>query len=308
MIQRCNSCQELLLSQAQEPMAEELKPTRIFQSVSADIFSIGNMHFLVYVDAYSGYPMLAQNWGAFNSRQIINNIKYFFREMGIPCRLRSDNGPQFDSREFQTFLKDYGVTWSPSTPHYPQSNGLAESAVKSMKSILRKLKKVDISTDEFSNAVLEFRNTPKADGFSPCQRVFGHNLRSRMPAHHKSFLPECQKEADEVDQKAQVLKEKAKFRYNNRSRSLKPLKVGDSVRVQGDNGKRWDRIGKIVDIGKFRDYLVAVPSGRSYWRNRRFLKLFYGGAEEPDFNRDELESRSAPRRNPKRKVRFDLKK
>jgi transposase InsO family protein len=53
-----------------------------------------------------------------------------FVELGVPMRFRSDNGPQFDAGVFQETLKRWGVAWGNSTPHYPQSNGHAEAAVK----------------------------------------------------------------------------------------------------------------------------------------------------------------------------------
>ena len=53
-----------------------------------------------------------------------------------------------------------------SSPYYPQSNGLSESAVKQMKFLLEK---VGENLDEFSSSLLEFRNTPNVSGKSPAQ-------------------------------------------------------------------------------------------------------------------------------------------
>lgn len=50
----------------------------------------------------------------------------------------SDGGPQFVSQEFQDFAKKWGITHMTSSPMHQQANGKAESAVKIMKTLLRK--------------------------------------------------------------------------------------------------------------------------------------------------------------------------
>ena len=56
---------------------------------------------------------------------------------GIPDEVVSDNGPQYDSEEFQAFDKSFGFKHTRTSPHHPQSNGKAESAVKQAKKILQ---------------------------------------------------------------------------------------------------------------------------------------------------------------------------
>ena len=50
----------------------------------------------------------------------------------------SDNGPQYSSQDFYSFAKEYQFEHVSSSPHYPQANGLAECAVRTIKGLLQK--------------------------------------------------------------------------------------------------------------------------------------------------------------------------
>jgi transposase InsO family protein len=72
------------------------------------------------------------------AREVAKAIAGNFVDLGVPVRFRSDGGSQFTGSEFTQFLRRWGVTGVLSTPHYPQSNGHAEAAVKAMKSLVIK--------------------------------------------------------------------------------------------------------------------------------------------------------------------------
>ena len=63
-----------------------------------------------------------------------------FSEHRIPEILHSDNGPQYASAQFADFCTSWGITHVTSSPHYPQSNGVAKSCVKSVKHVLQHAK------------------------------------------------------------------------------------------------------------------------------------------------------------------------
>ena len=70
------------------------------------------------------------------STSIIEFCKQQFSRHGIPDILISDNGPQLKSYEFTKFA----ITWQfiHVTTSHSQSNGKVESAVKIVKSIIKK--------------------------------------------------------------------------------------------------------------------------------------------------------------------------
>ena len=161
-----------------------------------------------------------------------------------------------------------------SSPHYPQSNGHAEVALKAMKTLITKTtQNGDLGVESFQPGLLERRNTSSSDGRSPVQKLFGKPLPSFLQAHLRSFAPSWQLKADEAD---------AAPRQNvttspdttGSARGLCSLSLGTHVDVQDPGTKLWDRLGVIVAIGQHHDSFFRMCSGRAYWRNRCFLRPF----------------------------------
>ena len=90
-----------------------------------------------------------------------------------------DNGPQFDSAEFAVFGKTWKFQHQMSSPHYPQSNGKAENAVKTIKQLF---KKCHAAGQSEYHALLDWRNTPSEGiGTSPAQRFLGRSCKMLLP-------------------------------------------------------------------------------------------------------------------------------
>ena len=194
--------------------------------------------------------------------------------------------------------------------------------VKAVKRIVQKVKTGD--EEAFDKAILELRNGPRADGRSPAQVLFGRPLKSCVPSHWQAYLPEYQKAADAADALKEDIAEKQRIRYDATAKPLKQFKVGVHVSIQNPENKLWERHGRIVGVGKRRDYHVKLPSGRILWRNRRFLRLYRpavpggggsGGGQEPPQQQshpeEEEEVPEVPRRSTRSKKkpkRFQAKK
>ncbi|TRY63816.1 hypothetical protein TCAL_15220 [Tigriopus californicus] len=196
---------------------------------------------------------------------------HFFSNVGCPEQLESDGGPQFTARETNSFLRRWGVEQRVSTPHFPQSpNGLAESAVKSVKTLM--IKSGGKPSEMFAEGLLELRNTPKNAGLSPAEVLFGQALRTRIPAHKSLFSREWNERFQRFDESR--LKEqqiRASETFNKGAQEHVPIQVGAQVRIQTPSTKKWDKLGRIVFRGRYRDYQIRTPSGKVLWRNRRYL-------------------------------------
>ena len=92
-------------------------------------------------------------------------------------------GPRFVSREMKEFAELYGFTLVTSSPYYPQSNGLAERTIKTIKELLQN------SPDPYL-ALLSFRATPIPwCSFSPAQLLMGRQIRTDIPTPNKHLIP-----------------------------------------------------------------------------------------------------------------------
>eukprot|EP00731_Ephydatia_muelleri_P024460 Em0016g731a len=68
----------------------------------------------------------------------IEKMKLSFAYHGLPVLLVTDNGSNFTSQEFETFLKSHGVRHIRTAPYHPASNGLVERAVQTFKTAMKK--------------------------------------------------------------------------------------------------------------------------------------------------------------------------
>jgi hypothetical protein len=268
-------------------MLNDPLPTFVFEDLSADLFQYGTLHVLVYADRLSGWPVVHQWRRDPTSREVTQAILSNFVELGVPMRFRSDNGPQFDAGTFQEALRRWGVVWGNSTPHYHQSNGHAEAAVKAVKELVAKVAPSgDLSSESFLAGLLEFRNTPHECGLSPAQIVFGHQLRSIIPAHRSSYAQHWKAAAAARERQAEA-QAASKLRYDSHTRPLSPLSIGQMVRIQDPSSKLWSHVGVIVAVGCYRSYRIKFASGSVLWRNRRFLRPIVATPSEEAGDADE---------------------
>ena len=65
------------------------------------------------------------------SNRVITVLKTWFARHGIPVTVISENGPPFNSGDFELFNKELDFHHITSSPRHPQSNGRVENAMKS---------------------------------------------------------------------------------------------------------------------------------------------------------------------------------
>ena len=69
---------------------------------------------------------------------VVRGMKLIKARLGVPITIRSDNGTCFSSDAFLRFIEKWKINHITSSPHYPESNRLAERSVESIKRIKEK--------------------------------------------------------------------------------------------------------------------------------------------------------------------------
>ena len=271
VILQCKQCQETLPSQPREPLLAKPRPTRPFQEIAIDFCTYGGQQFLVIVDCHTDWPEIIHMGKNTTTYHLITALLDTFCRSGAPDVIWSDQGPQFMSHMFQAFAKEWGFQHITSSPTYPQSNGKAESAVKSMKKIIEGAwVRHCLDKDKLARALLQYRNTPsRRDGLSPAQKLFGKPIQDTLPAHHRAFAPQWQKAPVEDDLHNDL---KTEEYYNQHAHTLPEITTGTNVAIQNPTTKCWDIYGKVTEVGPYRRYHIKTSSGRVLVRNRRYIR------------------------------------
>ena len=164
-----------------EPLLSSDFPDYPWQHVVSDLFEWKKSKYFLVIDYYSRFIEIARLSTA-TSNDVITHMKSIFAHHGVPESLTSDNGPQYAADMFKTFAKEYGFTHLTSSPRYPQGNGAAERAVRTVKSLLEK-------SDDPYVALMSYRSTPLENGYSPAELLMGRKLRTTIPTITEQLLP-----------------------------------------------------------------------------------------------------------------------
>ena len=120
-----------------EPLIITEFPERPWQKLGSDLLHFNASNYLLVIDYFSRYIEIAK-LNALTSASTIVHLKSIFARHGVPETFFSDNGPQYDSKEFVEFADKFGFQHITSSPRFPQSNGEAERGVKTFKEMLKK--------------------------------------------------------------------------------------------------------------------------------------------------------------------------
>lgn len=180
----CQSCQKFR-NEPPKSVANWPEANTPFHTVHVDFFTLNNLQFLVIIDTYTKWPevYVMKN---ITSEKTVANLRDCFARFGLPYCLVSDNAPNLVSEEMETFLFNNGIKHMTIAPYNPQSNGLAENMVKTLKSKLKtaiadpKNLNTQISI-LLARLLLAYRTTPHSTTKkSPAELMFNRKLKMRL--------------------------------------------------------------------------------------------------------------------------------
>ena len=109
-------------------------PAFPWTKLATDIFHFEGDSYLLLVDYTSRYPVI-HKLTSMTAQNVIGHLNIIFSEYGWPDTIVSENGPCYTAEAFTKTMQEYRVNHITSSPHYPQSNGLVEKFVKTVKSL-----------------------------------------------------------------------------------------------------------------------------------------------------------------------------
>ena len=185
------------------------------------------------------------------STATIHELRRLFASYGLPEQPVSDNGPQFESDEFQVFLKSNRVKHIRGAPYHPSSNGLAERFVRTFQRALRAAEYTRLTFhQQLMNFLLSYRTTPHTiTGATPASLFLNRHVRSHLDLLHPS-----------VPNRVTTNQAKRKEQHDQHTHS-RNFTVGQRVLVRNfRDGPKWVPGTLIARHGSL-SFLVQVGEG-----------------------------------------------
>ena len=177
-ISACSICHSHETSQQRDTLMPHDVPDRPWAKVGTDLFSISDTSYLIVVDYYINFWEVNKLDNT-DSVTVIKKMKTHFARYGISDQVVSDNGPQYTSHHFANFSRTWDFEHITNSPGHSQSNGMAESAVKTAKRIIKRAKE---SKSDVYLAILEAKHA-KQPGSKPDEQTYQDTpVHNRQPA------------------------------------------------------------------------------------------------------------------------------
>ena len=201
------------------------------------------MDFLIVADVFSKY-FLVRKLANSSSAAVCAEIATIVTELDLPHIIRSDNGPCYNSKEFQQLLQCYNITHHTNSPHHPRSNGFVERMVGVAKKLMDK---AGSEGKPWISGLYEYRVTPQSSSIaSPLQFITQCTPREK----HLPQLPSTLG-AQEIYETHQEL---IRRQQNKPEKNYIELTPGMPVWVQHRQNTSWEPAT-----------FVSQCSSNSYW-------------------------------------------
>lgn len=144
----CKTCERCVLSKAVRPKVKTytgtVRASRPNEILAIDFTvlepsSDGRENVLVLTDVFSKYTQAIPTKDQRASTVAEVLVKNWFQILGVPCRLHSDQGRNFESNLVQQLCRLYKIDKSRTTPWHPSGNGQCERFNRTLHDLLRSL-------------------------------------------------------------------------------------------------------------------------------------------------------------------------
>ena len=231
-VESCLPCGAAVGRNSPAPMIVRETPERPWQHCAADFKGPigGQYYFHVLIDLYSRWPEV-QMTKSTSFEKLRPALEESFSLHGIPESITHDQGPPYNSGDWQRYAKEVGFESRPCTPEHPEANGVAERfmgvLVKTVHTAVAEGRDPRV---EVKRRLLNYRTTPHpSTGKAPCELMNNRMIRSKVP---RLLIPAQSKVHKEAQEKDKETREKRKENYDKKKRAKdKEYKLGDKVLI-----------------------------------------------------------------------------
>ena len=176
----CKPCFKTRKAPQAAPLSPWSWPTAPWQRIHVDFATHQSNHYPIIVDAHSKWPEVIGPMKTTTVEATANAMRNSFARYGLPKQIICDNGPPFQSAEYEEFLRQNGIQRILVSPYHPSSNGLDELFVQTFKHSLASSTSDPSCTlqQRIQNFLLSYRSTQHATtGSSPVKLFLQRELR-----------------------------------------------------------------------------------------------------------------------------------
>ena len=227
----------------EEPIKVTNIPSQPWDTVSIDhggTYPDGHDN-LVLIDRRTRYPVV-EAVPSTNFKVNKERLKHIFATYGTPMRIESDDGPPFNSKDFQEFALEKRFEHHKITPLNPRENGEVKRFLQMLNKKeqtahqqgKRRLKRQNVIQDMLT----AYRSTPlPATGITPSEAMRVATVRTKLD-HIQPKVQRSEKD-DIIDERDEVYKQKIIQNREGRNTGQGRLLLGDYVLVKQEKRNKW---------------------------------------------------------------------
>jgi hypothetical protein len=314
-VKSCPSCQKGQKCKRTKVYGKWPETTYPFERAHIDFFYFNGKQFLIFIDVYTRW-LEVKNMRNLSAHCLIEQLDSIYEYFGYNKQLVTDNGPPFGSYEFSNYCKDKGIELIHTPPYHPQSNGVVERAVQSVKRNLRKLvfdaenSNMSFNLDKsLRNFLRKHRCLPTtSEGWIPAHRLLAFKPRWEMD----SILIKERTKENQQEKPSDTCESKKNVRFNlgqtnKQEKKILDLKEGENVwyvnpyqgKVYRYEAKVVKRLTKFLYRIKLKHYERTVHVNqleRRYVRSKKTFVNIEGNLENCNDCNESINLKTNPRR------------